>query len=85
MEGFEVVEDDEPGARAERKRCPDCRELILRAAYVCKHCGWGKRQADPPQVIVKGWGGPGLATLVALAALCVGACFFLSVLGHMGR
>lgn len=23
-------------------RCPDCAELILPAAKVCKHCGWHK-------------------------------------------
>ncbi len=29
---------DEPSSRT-HVRCPDCRELVLKQARVCKHCG----------------------------------------------
>ncbi len=48
-----------PAVAAEAtKRCPDCAELVLEAAQVCKHCGYrfepkpshhdGRRNTEPP-------------------------------------
>jgi hypothetical protein len=72
---------DEPDLTTHR-RCPDCAELVLRAARVCKHCGRQLEESPPPAVAVGQSTpsrriSPALGNLyIALAALFVAWLFF---------